>query len=241
MNKIRIGVTERGDGGLHIGEVCHVLAKGGWDGAILITKAPHLLVDRLDELDNLMSDAYIIHSTITGYGGTAIEPNVEPTDVTLEAYRTISERLGPDRSILRIDPIIPTITGRIEPVRVAGEALGRVRISFIDCYPHVKQRFADIGMPLPSDWRFHAPNGARFETYNEIQDAAGVKPEICAEPDFTCTGCVSLLDLDSMGVDCATNGGRGSQRPLCACIIGKTEILSHRGQCAHGCLYCYWR
>jgi hypothetical protein len=31
------------------------------------------------------------------------------------------------------------------------------------------------------------------------------------------------------------------QRPFCACLANKKELLKEKKQCRHNCLYCYWR
>ena len=34
--------------------------------------------------------------------------------------------------------------------------------------------------------------------------------------------------------------GNKGQRKGCLCPQNKCELLSHKSQCQHGCLYCYW-
>ena len=238
MNEI--GVTERGDAALDLGWLSWV--KEG-KPAILITKDPNKLLDELlfQETAPVLNGGIpgkfnaIIHTTITGFGGTVLEPNVREYKDSLWAYKRLVAMYGIDRVVLRIDPVIPTDSG----LRVAKAVLkenepgGRVRISFIDQYPHTKARLKKAGVPLP--WStFHAPIELRKIAYEELG-----RPEICGEPDFTYTGCVSELDCRTLKVDPMKTSG--AQRKFCACLVNKKELLHFKHPCENGCLYCYWR
>lgn len=228
MNKITIGITERGDAGLDFSwrEAAH-----GCDGVILITK--HLSPLFIQEASKVNC---IVHATITGHGGTVIEPNVMPFSESRTLFRQLVTSLGAERVVLRIDPIIPTIEGVQKAMMVHKELSGkiRVRISFLDNYPHVKQRWASAGLPA-LNYNFHAPLHLRTDIAEMFKDA-----EICGEPNMACSGCVSQKDLDVLGVRVQYHF-HGSQRPECKCLAVKKELLHHRGQCLNGCLYCYWK
>lgn len=231
-----IGITERGDAALDYPEVFRAMISRVYAGAVLITKAPHVLEKCLAE--NPPPIPYIVHCTITGWGGTIMEPNVAPLTKTIKAYHKLKARLG-DRCVLRVDPIIPTDEGFTRACLAIREAKGgRVRISFLDNYAHVKQRFAAAGVPqLP--YTMHAPVNARLAVLPILEEISPGGLEVCGEPGIACTGCISQRDLDLMGLGQGT--GRKGQRKTCECIAAKREILSVRGPCGHRCLYCYWR
>jgi len=221
---MKIGITERGDAAL---DQTWRTAQCDVDFLILITKNP-------SRLGSIPSNA-IVHCTITGYGGGIIEPGVPPPEISLRAYNDIFDAIGPQRTVLRIDPIIPTVKGIQKALSIFRQSRGRVRISFIDAYPHVQARFKAAGLPpLPTNGQLHFPLSVRQQTAAKFPNA-----EICGEPGMPCTGCVSQKDLDAFGI-AASNKLKG-QRPACACLAAKTELLSKRSQCAHKCLYCYWR
>ncbi len=228
MNRTTIGITERGDAGL---DFSWREAAPECDGLILITK--HLSPLFIQEAARVNC---IVHATITGHGGTIIEPNVKPFSESRALFRQLVACLGAERVVLRIDPIIPTIEGVQKAMMVYEELSGitRVRISFLDNYPHVKQRWTRAGLP-PLKYNFHAPLSQRIEIAEMFKDA-----EICGEPDMACTGCVGLKDLSILGVQ-AQSRFLGNQRPECRCLAVKKELLKHRGQCLNGCLYCYWK
>jgi len=139
-----IGITERGDAALHHNWVDWVIND---KPAILITKNPELLhtvlVNKVYPKNN--NPNIIVHGTITGFGGSKLEPGVKSYKRMILGLVDIANLIGPSRTILRIDPIIPTSKG--------------------------------------------------------------------------------------------TSG----QRKVCACLSLKKELLNHRGQCQHNCLYCYWK
>lgn len=72
--------------------------------------------------------------------------------------------------------------------------------------------------------------------------------EACAEPELVnlsknvkMTGCISAKDLRLMGLPLEGNAVNPQNRKGCKCLACKTELLSNRRQCPHGCVYCYWR
>lgn len=226
-----IGITERGDAGIDFDQIDF----HGVDAAILITKSPQVLFERRAEIPV----PYIVHCTITGLGGTRVESGVTRThDGPWMAYYQFKEELGPERTVLRVDPIICTRKALDTALPLIDSAEGgRVRISFADMYPHVCKRFEAAGLPVP--YRGHAPLELRQEYLREIQEICP-HVEICGEPGLPCTGCISTRDLLVLGLagDLDTSG---LQRSACCCASAKKEMLSRRGQCPHGCLYCYWR
>lgn len=226
---IKIGVTERGDGGLNHSWMNKL---GSVDGVIIITKHPQ-------KLPSLVSPKMLLHCTITGMGGTVLEPGVKPWRETIEAYEKWLGILGPERCILRVDPIIPTKKGLEAALRVIEHCNGRLRISFMDMYPHVIERFKAASLPIPFHGSFHYPLEKRMEALEAIQRIHS-DVEICAEPDMKCSGCVSQRDLAAIGLDVKLDG-KSSQRPLCMCVAQKVELLDTRHPCGSKCLYCYWR
>lgn len=227
------GITEYGDAGLDQSwrERMHEV-----HGAIIITKAPHLL------LQQEMPSNTIIHCTITGMAGSLLEPNTAPLDVTIAAYTSLVTLYGYNRVVLRVDPIIPTERGFQTAMQVLQHAKGRVRISFMDAYNHVRVRIqAATGRDLP--WKgFHAPLDARKLLAQRILDETHIASlEICGEPGMDCTGCISDLDLKVLGMDCKLTG-ICRQRSTCACKVDKKiQLIGGRKRCANLCAYCFWK
>lgn len=231
MNLIKIGITERGDAGTDFSWIDKA-KQLNTSGVILITKRlSHRLIEEAGKTNA------IIHATITGHGGSVIEPNVLTPQESFQLFSSAVKTLGKERVILRIDPIIPTeegikiALGIYENLKHHGT---RVRISFMDNYPHVRARFSAAGLQ-PLTYRFHSPIEQRKKISAMFPEA-----EICGEPGFECIGCISSHDLCTLRIS-TENLKHGNQRRDCACLAIKTELLSRRGQCSHGCLYCYWK
>jgi DNA repair photolyase len=232
-----IGITERGDAALDKSWVSWV--KDG-KPAILITKDPSKLIDRLVQIKN---PNVIVHTTVTGFGSTKLEPGVPHPDIALDHTKDLVDFLGRERVVLRIDPIIPTTKG----IQTAIKTIHgwdyrepkdmRIRISFLDNYNHVKERFRENNIKqIPYD--FHADLNVRRDTYEYLKQQTSKKIEICGEPGIECTGCISDLDCKILGVKPTTN--QSKQRSACACLSLKHELLNNKKQCRHNCLYCYW-
>jgi len=174
---MKIGITERGD----IAFLPYSLI--GVDGAILITKDPRVIKN--------VPKNVIVHCTITGYGGTIVEPRVILPEVAIGEYNRIISEIGPDRCVLRIDPIIPCDEGIEVALGIFKYAKGRVRISFLDAYFHIRDRFARANLSTMITWEgLHAPLDIR-QKYLKLFPGA----EVCGEPGLECTGCISALDL----------------------------------------------
>lgn len=232
---VRIGVTEKGDAGL---DFAWINKDVSFDGMILITK--HLSYRFIEQAAKVNA---IVHATITGHGSSIYEPKVPPLFLSKQMFKKLVDRLGPEKVVLRIDPIIPTDSGIAKAIFVYQELyenMGkktRVRISFMDNYEHVKQRFEKVGLK-PLDYYFHAPIELREKIASYFPDA-----EICGEPGMKCTGCVSEKDLKILRIDTDKLDPKigGFQREECQCLACKVEMLSNRMQCKSGCTYCYWK
>lgn len=253
----QIGITERGDAALDDNWVDWVYKKD--KPAILITKNALLLQEKHPDI---FFKNVIIHVTCTGLGGTIFEPNVPKPDVIEKWIRekpaSIQRKL-----VLRVDPICPSLfvvkndkfdgekyfRNIINLFSLAKDFQLRCRISFLDYYAHVKERFKLEGIDIDKDYTNCEYNGihlplkvrqkwmAMFETVTDKK----LSFEICGEPGLTCTGCVSKKDLDIFGLDMSSTTVEANQRLACKCLGFKKELLTNRSQCPHGCLYCYWR
>jgi len=237
----QIGITERGDAALDTPWLEWVIDN---KPTILITKNPGSLLKTLQRWDLTGAKNIIIHCTITGLGGSELEPNVPIAETSIDAYKHLIAYYGTEAVVLRIDPIFlypMTLFDRARDVlgkRVEG---GRVRISFADMYSHVAARIHDrrledkySGIVTSYCSRLHYDLKLRKAALHFFPNT-----EICGEPDIACYGCVSQRDLTYFGLTAPNY--KGGQRQACACINAKHELLTNKMQCAHKCTYCYWR
>lgn len=258
MARYSIGVTERGDAGLDL----------SWkdkldtvDGAIVITK-------RISKpfFNAVIHDRnkLIVHATVTGYGGTLLEPYVPPLEYSLEAVQKLVDAGFPKKKIvIRVDPTIPTSHGMTVAFSVIKKFIdigfSRYRISLIDMYPHVLENFRSNHIESPYGNNF-GPDSmvtklvdmqiTSIEDYwNSLHKSEWLtnklRIECCAEPKLKQVihcGCVSEYDLRLLGLTEDRNvNSLGYQRPDCMCYSGKTELLNRKSKCGHQCLYCYWK
>ena len=244
MNKEnRIGVTESNEIAYNLDAFDRL-----YKGNIIITKR---LTDKLIEKLIEYKDKIILHLTVTGMGSTRIEPFVPSPQTTLEKLqKLINGGFPTDHIVLRVDPIVPTIKGLNTATSVLrlfrGLGIKRVRISFLDNYKHVRERFKEIGVELYNG-EFHAPLKERLKCLTAIKYCAeecGYETvEACGEPGIDSIPCLSQKDIDILGLtdDITLEGSKG-QRNSCHCPSNKKELLKIKPhKCNNGCLYCYWK
>ena len=108
-----IGITECGDAGLDFSWVEQIPAT---DFSILITKNINdKFIDEVIKVKNKV----IVHATITGMGGTVVEPRVPPAYISIgQLERLIAKGFPAEQIVLRIDPIVPTQKGINTAIRV---------------------------------------------------------------------------------------------------------------------------
>ena len=240
-----VGITETSDPAFHL-EVFDRL----YDANIIITKS---LTDKLIEKLIENKDKCILHCTVTGFGGSKIEPFVPSLEQTSKKVKKLLDSGFPVKQIvLRIDPIVPTEKGIETAKKVMLEfkdfGISRVKISFLDMYNHVKERFIENGIKLPYN-DFHADEKTRKKSFNELLEFSkecGYETLLtCGEPGFESTPCISQADIDILGLtDKITLEHYKKQRPHCQCPQNKRQLITweeSKKKCGHGCLYCYMR
>ena len=95
-----------------------------------------------------MNKPSVLHLTVTGWGGTDIEPNVDfPVNVFQKAMKLIEAGFPKERIVARIDPLIPTWLGTSKLYYMTDMALAagisRIRSSVLQLYPHSADRLKE--------------------------------------------------------------------------------------------------
>ena len=189
--------------------------------------------------------------TITGWGGTWLEPGVVSPEIMVAHFNQVAEAVGLERLRLRIDPGIPTAEGLRRATAVLAGIFAPVRTitSIIQQYKGHDRLFHKLGIDRT---RYTRRSGRAV--YPEPELAAWWLQELLrARPDFA--GCISFCGmpyqvegaehkgcvddewLRAIGVTDFKRIAPGRQRPGCRCVIAKRQALG--GPCTHGCLYCY--
>lgn len=251
---MKIGITEHGDAGIDFRWETKLK---DMNAAILITKN---LNDTFIEkvLKASKNHKLIIHCTCTGWGGTVMEPNVPDYKTQLNQLSKLINAGFPAKNIvLRIDPIFPSEAGlnRVNDVLTYFHSLNlpeneiRYRMSIVDEYPHVRERYAEANLQPLYNGNFYPS----YNQLNQVGDALSKFPykfATCAEDKlatkfpntFEIKGCISKDDLAIFDIDYDPALFENPQRRSgCHCLSCKTEMLTPRLKCSHNCLYCFWR
>lgn len=233
---IKIGITEAGDASCDYAWVDKI---NEMDMVILITKN---ITDKFIEKVLEYKNKVVLHATCTGYGGTVLEKNVPDYKTQLNQVKKLIE-LGFSREqiVIRVDPVIPTQKGFGNLMKVVSyiyNDVKRFRVSVLDNYKHVQERFKKNNLPILYNGNFQA-SLKDFENMDcvlrQLKKLYNVTFESCAEMYLTeaeRVGCVSQKDLSLFGLKLDTDELK-NQRKDCLCVAGKTELLTHKryGRC----------
>lgn len=220
------------------------------DAVFFWTRHPRSLTPRLSVLDERRIPYFFLF-TLLDYP-RFLEPGASPPAERLDAFRALSDRLGPDRVIWRYDPIVlgnwtDSDFHRETFARLAGSLAGRARrciVSWMDAYPKVRRRLAPLekrGLIL-EDWD-PLRHGPLMADLARIGDEHGIRLQSCGEAaDWRPFGispgaCVDgALPERLFG---APNPGRkdAGQRSRCRCAPSRD--IGMYDTCGFGCRYCY--
>lgn len=224
---------------------------------MLWTKHPKsLLVNPLfDYLLDLKSKGIqlYIQLTITGLGGSFIEPNAPESGDSISVIPQVIDLVGrPERIRLRIDPIVKIedkqggITSNLHQIPEIVERCSRLGIktfsfSFLENKMHnkVNKQFDDLGLTILSPTQ---EERNKIVTWiHNIESDFGVKIFACAVPGIETSACIDGDYLerlhDNSGLH--TSHIQPFKRSLCGCSVSTDIGGFPRRKCLTGCLYCY--
>jgi len=195
-------------------------------------------------------DHIFCHFTVTGLGGTPLEPGVLPWKEAMEQLLPLIRLLGhPRRVTLRFDPIIywkedgvrsnlPYAEGIFKACACQG--VKDVRISFATLYSKVLTR---------PGWSWYDPPWEeRLKIAGFLVDmgrSLGLTIHACSAHTLESVGalpssCIDgrlLSELHPKGLVASAEKDRG-QRKECGCTVS-VDIGSYGQRCPGGCVYCY--
>jgi hypothetical protein len=215
------------------------------DPLVLYTKAPVPL-----NILTLKQTNFAIAYTITGWGGSWLEPKVPEPGVMIKHFNGSAQMLG-DRVSLRIDPVVPTEMGFIKALNVAVQVQKPVKIitSILQLYSGHETMAKRLNINL-EDYtvqsgraKFVKPSIAQgwIDKLNLTTHWSEGRVQMCGMPygikGSVHTGCVDEALLKAIGVTNYDKVAPGRQRPGCKCVIAKKQLMM--GSCPHNCCYCY--
>lgn len=190
-----------------------------------------------------------IHFTITGMGGTILEPKVPKTDKALQFLPQLIALTGtPKRIRFRFDPIVHLILPdgnrytnlgifSILAPKISSLNINDVSISWMSEYKKVISRLARSKISTykipPQDIK------NEIQYILEIADKYHIQIHGCCVPGLPQSRCIDgqlLSELHPFGNICSTNRAKG-QRKSCGCT--ESWDIGWYYKCLHGCLYCY--
>ena len=225
--------------GEHLPETVH--------SVVLWTKnARNLKRHRILRETLLRYDQLFLHFSITGMGGSLLEPNIPTTDESLALLPELIELTGsPDRISVRFDPIVNLHVGdtkytnlrQFPTVAAAMAAVGiaRATTSWMTYYKKVARRFAPYQIDLAEfDWQRQA------DFVLDECSRHGLQLHACCVEGLPTSRCIDgpvLQALHPKGERCSQAKATG-QRPRCGCTASK-DLGWYGHVCGGGCLYCY--
>jgi len=193
--------------------------------------------------------------TVTGLGGTAIEPGAPASEEALAQLPALIASVGdPRRVSVRFDPVVYwNESGRrqtnLELFEGVAEAAARagvidIRMSFAQWSGKAVRRARARGIEIedPSeDEKIEAAarlaetaarRGLRLWACAQefLSRAPGVRPSACLDGGL-------LAELHPRRLPASTSKDR-TQRPECGCTVS-SDIGSYAQACPHACVYCY--
>ncbi|MGB2698391.1 MAG: DUF1848 family protein [Candidatus Zixiibacteriota bacterium] len=220
---------------------------------VIWTKDPKNLFEHknLRKSLNKIDQIYVL-LTITGLGGTPLEPKAPTIDKVLPQLNQVADFVGsPQRIAIRYDPLIDLYyqekthltnieIGLFIDILRAISAVGikRIIISYVTFYPKVIKRLKQYNFKIVD----HPISEIKSFIRNKMMPMArnfDINLSTCVFPDLTTTGCIDgriLSELHPQKEPCSL-AKDPSQRPTCHCT--RSTDIGEWFSCYHGCLYCY--
>ncbi|MFZ5427339.1 MAG: DUF1848 domain-containing protein [Thermodesulfobacteriota bacterium] len=217
------------------------------DAIVFWTRDPSPLLGRLPELRNIGFE-FVFQFTLLEYP-PALHPGMPPLPSRLDAFRKLSDLIGPERVLWRYDPVVLTASigtdfHRRWFERLSRELAGhtrRVTVSLVEPYRKTLSRMKRAGADLL------APDEASLEgLFTFMSQAArdwGMTPVSCADEagldgfGFVPGACVDAELLSSVTGRLLPPEKDPNQRPACRCA--KSRDIGMYDACPAGCAYCY--
>jgi len=194
-------------------------------------------------------DQLFVHYTVTGMGGTMLEPRVPSQEKGMSFLPKLVELAGDPRRIrFRFDPIVnlrmPDGSSycnlpwfeKLAPI-IKDVGITDISISWMSEYRKVISRLTRVGITAlkvtTELWR------KQYEAIMKIAEVNGFTMHGCCVPGMPRSRCIDgelLAALHPNKEPCSTRKAKG-QRTECGCT--ESWDIGWYHHCYHGCRYCY--
>lgn len=217
---------------------------------VLWSKAPENILSHSGLSAHLARyEQLMLFVTITGLGGTALEPGIPRPEKIFELLPELARFVGgAHRLVIRFDPVIHLIHAdgsEISNVRYFPELLGqiretgisRIKTSWMTAYPKVMDRLSAYGLKIKSlsrsEWRQESE-----WMQGEVQKKQ-LRLEGCCVPGMPESACIDgdFLNISHPKGTTLKMVKAPGQRSHCGC--SKSWDIGWYYPCPGGCLYCY--
>jgi DNA repair photolyase len=224
------------------------------DVIVFWTRNPRPLFRHLEELDQRGYRYYFQYTVLNN--PRALDPKSPSVDASIETFRELADRVGPQRVIWRYDPIVlseatPPDFHVAVHARIAEALAGATRrnvISIVDIYKKAQKRLRELkhqGVMIDEIPQHTMPQavGAMLEQFAATAAGYGLEILSCAEDlDLRPYGIEPGKCIDdeyiarTFGLHLKLKKDAG-QREECGCVASKD--IGMYDTCLYGCQYCY--
>lgn len=217
---------------------------------VIWTKSPQNIFSDTPLFEKIKQyDQLFFHFTVTGMGGTALEPRVPSPEKNMPFVQKLVDLAGDARRIrFRFDPIVHLKMPNGEHYSnldwfeklapgVHKTGVRDISISWMSTYRKVVSRLKRAGFLheeiSESQWQ------QDYETIMNIAEKYGFVIHGCSVPNMPRSRCIDgflLSELHPNREPCSTRKAKG-QRTTCGCT--ESWDIGWYYKCWHGCVYCY--
>ena len=220
---------------------------------VIWTKNPQNIIENKSLRKYLRSiDQIYFLLTVTGLGGTPLEPEVPEPERILKTIPDLIDFSGPSfRIAIRYDPLIDVVYDKnvhlsnidsnlfqyvLDAVNRNG--IKRIITSYVTVYPKVKRRLDKYNFRI-IDHSLSEIKDFILKKMIPPAEKLGMELSTCVLPEITKKGCIDgnlLTELHPRKEPCSTVKDK-TQRKSCHCT--KSVDIGMWFPCYHHCFYCY--
>ncbi len=214
------------------------------------TRNPKPLIPHLKELDERRYHYYFLYTLMDN--PLILDPKSPSCETSLQTFRELSDKIGPEKVFWRYDPIVLSNITDIEFHKQRFEFIAdrlrgytfRCIISFVDIYRKTEARLKRLNYEgfFLSEWNYSNEHDLLISLVR-IAFNNGIEIRSCASkidstgfgiPAGKCIDDIYIAEVFGKNLDLKKDS---SQRKNCNCVSSKD--IGMYNSCIYGCRYCY--